>query len=126
MTKKMTALVTAVTVAMTSSGLATAKDATFTGTIGDSRCQANNKDDAACIRDCVARGAEFVLITRQDGKDKIYLLKASRDAVREALTKLANKTATITGDQAGDTIQVASVSAPKYGRLAKSRCENST
>jgi hypothetical protein len=98
---------------MACSGVATAKEARFTGTIGDARCQANNKDDAACIRDCVTRGSDFVLITQENGKDKVYVLKTSRDAVRQDLMKLASKTATVTGDQTGDTIQVTSVSGPK-------------
>ena len=89
---------------------ALASTATMTGTVSDAMCGAKHmmKDAAACTRACVKKGADYALVV----KDKVYTLKAD-DAQKAELSKLAGKSATVTGDQDGDTITVSSVIAAK-------------
>jgi len=62
-------------------------------------------DEAGCARGCVKKGSDYALIVN----DKVYTLKTSSEKAKAQLDTLAGKMATVTGDQNGDTIQVASV-----------------
>jgi hypothetical protein len=89
-----------------------AKTTTVTGKIGDVMCGAKHKmagDEAGCTRACVKQGSDYALVV----KDKVYTLKASSDATKDQLDKLAGQTAKITGDLNGETIEVTSVQAAK-------------
>jgi hypothetical protein len=66
-------------------------------------------DEAGCTRACVKQGPDYALVV----KDKVYTLKASSDATKDQLDKLAGQTAKITGDLNGETIAVTSVQAAK-------------
>lgn len=89
-----------------------AKTTTVTGQVGDAMCGAKHMmegDEASCTRECVKKGSDYALVV----KDKVYTLKTSSDQAKGQLDKLAGKTAKITGDLDGDTIQVTSVQAAK-------------
>ena len=103
---------TAVAVIAVSGAALSAATTTLTGKIGDAACGVTHKmpsDEAACTRACVKGGSDYALIV----KDKAYTLKASSDAVKTQLDKLAGQTAKITGDLNGETLQVTSVQASK-------------
>ena len=103
-------LIGAFTIGRTTLGAA---EMTLTGTVGDTMCGVKHmmKDEAACTKGCVTKGAEYALIV----KDKAYTLKAST-AQKTELDKLAGKMAMITGDVTGDSIMVKSV---KMGTMKK-------
>lgn len=85
-----------------------AKTTTIRGKVGDATCGVKHmmaNDEAGCTRACVKKGSDYALVV----KDKVYTLKTSSDAAKNQLDKLAGKTARVTGDVNGDTIQVASV-----------------
>jgi hypothetical protein len=92
------------------SGHAFAKQTTVTGTIGDAMCGAKHAvaDAEACTKGCVEKGSDYALIVNS----KVYTLKANEQQ-KAALGKLAGKTAQISGDENGNTIQVSSVQAAK-------------
>jgi hypothetical protein len=111
MSRNTTALWTLVAAFAVGGVAANAKEATLTGKVGDAMCGVKHMmaDEAGCTRGCVKKGADYALIV----KDKVYTLKTSNDAAKGQLDKLAGKMAKITGDQTGDTIQVASVQSAK-------------
>lgn len=91
---------------------AAAEQATLTGTIGDAMCGAKHMmagNPTGCTEGCVKKGSDYALIV--DGK--AYTLKAGTDTLKAELAKLAGKSARITGDRNGETIQVSSVQAAK-------------
>lgn len=88
--------------------VASAKEATLTGKVGDAMCGAKHmmaNDEPGCTAACVKKGSDYALVV--DGK--AYTLKATKDSVKADLAKLAGKTAKVTGDQDGTTIKVTSV-----------------
>ncbi len=88
-----------------------AKTTTVTGTVSDAMCGAKHAmkgDAASCTRACVKKGSDYALVV----KDKVFTLKAN-DAIKGELDKLAGKSATVVGDQNGETIDVTSVQTPK-------------
>ncbi len=91
---------------------ASPKAQTYTGKVSDAMCGAKHMmegDPAACLRACVAKGSKYALVVG----DKVYTLDAKDKAALDALDKLADRTAKITGTADGDTIEVQSVSASK-------------
>jgi len=75
----------------------------FSGMITDSRCGARHirnsrLSSAECARDCVRKGARYILV---DGEHR-YTLTGNQ----EALGKLAGTRANVTGTRQGDTIVV--------------------
>jgi hypothetical protein len=100
----------ATTTLIVSSGLALrAAEMTFTGVVADAMCGATHKMSGpaeSCTRECVKHGSDYALIMN----DKAYTLKAS-NKLKAQLDKLAGQKAVVTGEQEGDTIQVATVKA---------------
>jgi hypothetical protein len=96
---------------MASSSLAANK--TYTGKVSDAMCGAEHMEAgvtaAACTRACVAKGSKYALVVGS----KVYTLDGEDKAALDALDKLADKQATVTGMADGDTIQVSSVAAAK-------------
>jgi hypothetical protein len=96
---------------MASSSLAANK--TYTGKVSDAMCGAEHMEAgvtaAACTRACVAKGSKYALVVGS----KVYTLDGEDKAALDALDKLADKQATVTGTADGDTIQVSSVAAAK-------------
>ncbi len=85
---------------------------TFTGKVSDAMCGAKHNekiDPAACVRECVSKGANYSLVVG----DKVYTLETSNQANLDALNKLAWSEARVTGTAKGDTIEVKSVTAAK-------------
>ena len=83
---------------------------TFTGEVGDAMCGRKHMEGqsaAECTRACVAHGSKFALVIG----DKIYTLDTSDKNALATLDKLAGKTATVTGNLNGDTIEVSAVAA---------------
>ena len=82
---------------------------TLTGTVSDSMCGKKHgmsgKSDAECTRACVKGGGDYVLVVG----DKIYTLKGDKTAI----DKFAGASATVTGNTAGTTVTVASITAAK-------------
>lgn len=81
---------------------------TFTGEVGDAMCGRKHMEGqsaAECTRACVAHGSKFALVIG----DKIYTLDTSDKTALATLDKLAGKTATVTGNLNGDTIEVSAV-----------------
>jgi hypothetical protein len=68
-----------------------------------------NLAPAACVRDCVKKGANYALVVG----DKVYTLNTSDKATLDELNKLAWEQAKVTGTADGDTISVKSVTAAK-------------
>lgn len=95
---------------MLAGSVLSAKETTLTGKVGDAMCGAKHmmpNDEAACTAACAKKGSDYALIVN----DKVYTLKVAKDSVKADLAKLAGKSAKITGDQNGDTIQVSAVAA---------------
>ena len=86
---------------------------TFTGKVSDAMCGAKHTEGnlapAACVRDCVQKGAKYALVVG----DKVYTLNTSDKATLDQLNKLAWEQAKVTGTASGDTISVKSVTAAK-------------
>jgi hypothetical protein len=86
---------------------------TFTGKVSDAMCGAKHTeaglDPAACVRECVQKGAKYALVVG----DKVYTLDTSDQATLDQLNKLAWEQAKVTGMPHGDTIVVKSVAAAK-------------
>jgi hypothetical protein len=86
---------------------------TFTGKVSDAMCGAKHTEGnlapAACVRDCVKKGANYALVVG----DKVYTLNTSDKATLDELNKLAWEQAKVTGTADGDTISVKSVTAAK-------------
>ena len=86
----------------------TAVQQTLTGTVSDSMCGAKHmmpdKSAADCAKEC-AKDGDYALVVG----DKVYTLKGHK----AELDKLAGAKATVTGAVKGDTIEVATVAAPK-------------
>jgi len=84
---------------------------TFTGKVSDAMCGAKHTEGklapAACVRDCVQKGANYALV---DG-DKVYTPSTSDQASLDELNKLAWEQAKVTGTASGDAISVKSVTA---------------
>ena len=112
---RVTLLTAAWTVAVAftvSSAALSAKTTTLTGKVGDAMCGVKHMmpaDEAGCTRACVKKGSDYALLV----KDKVYTLKATSDAAKGQLDKLAGLTASITGDLNGDVIQVTAIKAAK-------------
>jgi hypothetical protein len=79
----------------------------FSGTISDSMCAAKHvaatDADKQCVKGCVKRGAEPVLVVG----DKVY--KISADSKDKVMSHLGDKVK-VEGTLSGDTITVTSVS----------------
>ncbi len=91
---------------------AASKPQSFTGKVSDAMCGAHHMMEgsgAECTRACVGKGSKYALVVG----DKVYVLDAKDKASLDALDKLADKTAKVTGTTDGDTIQVQSVTAGK-------------
>jgi hypothetical protein len=91
---------------------ASPKAQTYTGKVSDAMCGAKHMmegDPAACLRACVGKGSKYALVVG----DKVYTLDTKDKASLDALAKLADRTAKVTGAADGDTIEVQSVSASK-------------
>ena len=88
-----------------------AKAETFTGEVSDAMCGAKHgsPEKAACTRACVKKGSNYALVVG----DKVYTLKASSEANKAKLDKLAGEQAKVTGTASGDTIEVNKVMAAK-------------
>ena len=88
---------------------ASAKQASFTGTVSDSMCgkkhMMKDKSAAECTRICVKQGMEYALV---DGKE-VYTLKGNTSEI----DKYAGEQATVEGKLNGKTIEVESISAAK-------------
>jgi len=93
---------------LTTSAFAAGKS--YTGTVSDAMCGAKHMmgNAADCTRACVKKGSKYALVVG----DKVYTLEGKT----EGLDKYAGEKATVTGDAKGDTITVASVSAPKASK----------
>ena len=102
---------TAVAALTVGSAALSAETTTLTGKVGDAMCGTKHmmEDEAGCTRGCVKKGSDYALIV----KDKAYTLKASSDATKGQLDKLAGQTARVSGDLNGNTIQITSVQAAK-------------
>jgi hypothetical protein len=104
--------ITALAVILAVSAAFAAKADTFTGTVSDAMCGAKHMmegDAAACLRACVQKGSKYALVVG----DKVYTLDAKDKTSLDALEKLADQKATVTGSADGDTIEVSSVKAAK-------------
>jgi hypothetical protein len=92
-------------------GVAADSTQTFMGKVSDAMCGAKHTEGslapAACVRDCVQKGAKFALVVG----DKVYTLNTSDKATLDELNKLAWEPARVTGTASGDTISVKSVTA---------------
>jgi len=92
-------------------GMAEGSTQTFTGKVSDAMCGAKHTEGnlapAACVRDCVQKGAKYALVVG----DKVYTLNTSDKAALDELNKLAWEQAKVTGTASGDTIAVKSVTA---------------
>jgi len=87
---------------------AASKPQSFTGKVSDAMCGAHHMMEgggADCTRACVGKGSKYALVVG----DKVYTLDAKDKTALDALDKLADKTAKVTGTADGDTIQVQSV-----------------
>ncbi len=78
----------------------------FAGMITDSACQArhapdSNKSPAACVRECVSKGAKLMLV---DGEKSYYLQGNLAD-----LEKFAGQRVKVAGTLGGTTIRVRSI-----------------
>ena len=84
---------------------------TFTGKVSDAMCGAKHTEGnlapAACVRDCVQKGAKYALVVG----DKVYTLNTSDKAALDELNKLAWEQAKVTGTVSGDAISVKTVTA---------------
>jgi hypothetical protein len=92
--------------------LAADKAQSFTGTVSDAMCGAHHMmsgSEADCTRACVSKGSKYALVVG----DKVYTLDTGDKATLANLDKAAGTSITVTGTLSGDTIQVASVGAPK-------------
>ena len=82
---------------------------TLAGVITDDKCAGKHKgmdkDDAACVRACVKRGANFAIVA--DGK--LYILSGKSTE----LGALAGQKASVSGDLKGNILTVSSVEAAK-------------
>ena len=102
------ALLVLVTVLALLPAFAASKPQSYTGEVSDAMCGAKHMmegDGADCLRACVSKGSKYALVVG----DKVYTLEAKDKASLDALDKLADKTAKVTGTADGDTIQVQSV-----------------
>jgi hypothetical protein len=94
-------------------GVAADSTQTFTRKVSDAMCGAKHTEGnlapAACVRDCVQKGAKYALVVG----DKVYTLNTSDKATLDALNKLAWEQAKVTGTASGDTISVKSVTTAK-------------
>jgi hypothetical protein len=94
-------------------GMAAGSAQSFTGKVSDAMCGAKHTEGnlapAACVRDCVQKGAKYALVVG----DKVYNLSTSDKATLDELNKLAWEQAKVTGTASGDTISVKSVTAAK-------------
>ena len=100
--------------AMLTLGLAglRAADTTLTGKVSDGMCGAGKHmggTDADCVNSC-AKTSGYVLVVKDNGKDKIYKLTV-KDAQKAELARLAAKDAKVTGAVAGDKITVTKIEA---------------
>ena len=88
---------------------AAAKGTSWEGTVSDAMCGAKHAMPGASDRDCtlacVKKGSKYALVVG----DKVYTLEGKT----AGLEKYAGAKAKVTGTLKGDTIQVASVAAPK-------------
>ena len=88
---------------------AMAATTTLAGVITDDKCAGKHKgmdkDDAACVRACVKRGANFAIVA--DGK--LYILSGKSTE----LGALAGQKASVSGDLKGNILTVSSVEAAK-------------
>jgi hypothetical protein len=103
MLKKMTGWVAALLICGGMS-FAAGKARPFLGIVSDSRCAAGQAGassvSAACVKNCVAHGAKYVLINQ----GKIYQLQP-----QAKFAKAAGKRVKITGRLKGNTIEVSTV-----------------
>jgi hypothetical protein len=92
-------------------GVAADSTQTFMGKVSDAMCGAKHTEGslapAACVRDCVQKGAKYALVVG----DKVYTLNTSDKATLDELNKLAWEQARVTGTASEDTISVKSVTA---------------
>jgi hypothetical protein len=49
-------------------GAVFAADQTITGTVVDAKCAAHGMKDSACVKSCINKGSEAVLLTDKDNK----------------------------------------------------------
>jgi len=88
---------------------AMAATTTLTGVITDDMCGAKHmmpgKSDAECTRACVKHGAKFAVVAG----GQVYVLAGKTSAV----SALAGKKATVSGELTGNTLTVNSVVAAK-------------
>ena len=84
-----------------------AAETTLTGTVGDAMCGVEHMMEGSpeCTEGCVKKGSDYALIV----KDKVYTLKVGNDTLKGQLSKLAGKSATVTGDLKGETLQVTAI-----------------
>ena len=88
------------------------KSQTFTGQVSDAMCGVQHMMEgsaADCTRACIKKGSKYALVVG----DKAYTLETSDKAALVQLDKLAGAKATVTGNAAGDTIEVTSVAPGK-------------
>jgi hypothetical protein len=88
---------------------AMAATTTLTGVITDDMCGAKHmmpgKSDAECVRACVKSGAKFAVLAG----GQVYVLAGKSPAV----SALAGKKATVSGELTGNTLTVTSVAAAR-------------
>jgi hypothetical protein len=85
---------------------------TLKGVVSDSMCGAHHpagRNATACTRGCVKKGASYALVVGTD----VYVLKGESKKATAELYKLAGKTASVSGDVNGTTVEVKSVKPAK-------------
>ena len=81
----------------------------FTGVVSDDMCKQKHMmpghSDADCTRACVKSGSKYALVAG----DKIFILKGDARQIE----KFVGKKVSVTGEVAGDRLQVASIADTK-------------